>query len=132
MHRKHLPPTLYPRTRHRAAPWPADLVPYLYMYPKRGCYPGREEDASRQGDWVYINAPTGAAKRESPAYLEHFGLEAYGKGHEGLLFNLKEDPRQSDNLYAKYPERVKKMSELLQSYLDGKSCAPSESKKSIK
>jgi hypothetical protein len=82
--------------------------------------------ALRQGDWVYINAPTGAAKRESPAYLEHFGLKAYGKGHEGLLFNLKEDPRQSDNLYAKYPERVKKMGELLQSYLDGRPCAPNK------
>ena len=82
--------------------------------------------ALRQGDWVYINAPTGAAKRESPAYLEHFGLEAYGKGHEGLLFNLKEDPRQSDNLFAKYPERVKKMGELLQSYLDGRPCAPNK------
>ena len=82
--------------------------------------------ALRQGDWVYINAPTGAAKRESSSYLEHFGLKAYGKGHEGLLFNLKEDPRQSDNLYAKYPERVKKMGELLQSYLDGRPCAPNK------
>ena len=82
--------------------------------------------ALRQGDWVYINAPTGAAKRESSAYLDHFGLEAFGKGHEGLLFNLKEDPRQSDNLYAKYPERGKKMDELLQSYLDGRPCAPNK------
>ena len=42
------------------------------------------------------------------------------------MFNLKEDPRQSDNLYAKYPERVKKMGELLQSYLDGRPCAPNK------
>ena len=75
---------------------------------------------------MFINASTGAAKKESSAYLEHFGLRAYGKGHEGLLFNLKEDPRQSDNLYAKHPERVKKMSELLQSYLNGRPCAPKQ------
>jgi arylsulfatase A len=82
--------------------------------------------ALRQGDWVLIDAPTGAAKKESSAYLKHFKLDPYGKGHQGLLFNLKEDPRQASNLYDKFPERVIKMRSLLKEYLSGKPCAPTK------
>jgi len=80
--------------------------------------------ALRQGDWVLIDAPTGAAKKESREYLDHFGLEAYGKGHDGLLFNLRDDPRQSKNLYEKHPDRVEAMRGLLRLYLGGERCAP--------
>ena len=73
---------------------------------------------------MLIDARTGAARKEKSAYLNHFGLDPYGQGHEGLLFNLKKDPRQSENLYNKYPDRVQKMKALLQEYLDGKPCAP--------
>ena len=82
--------------------------------------------ALRQGDWVLINAPTGAAKKEQHDYLNHFGLEPYGKENKGLLFNLKNDPRQSNNLYSQYPSKVKKMRALLESYLEGKPCAPNK------
>ena len=82
--------------------------------------------AIRQGDWVLIDAPTGAAKKEQNDYLDHFGLEPYGKEHQGLLFNLKNDPRQSNNLYPNHPDRVKRMRSLLQSYLNGKACAPNK------
>jgi arylsulfatase A len=80
--------------------------------------------ALRQGDWVLIDAPTGSAKKESKAYLDKFALPPFGKGHEGLLFNLKDDPRQAKNLYAKHPEKVQSMRALLQSYRDGERCAP--------
>jgi arylsulfatase A-like enzyme len=82
--------------------------------------------ALRQGDWVLINASTGAAKKERQDYLNHFGLEPYGKENQGLLFNLKNDPRQSNNLYSQYPSKVKKMRALLESYLEGKPCAPNK------
>ncbi|MEM0896575.1 MAG: arylsulfatase [Verrucomicrobiota bacterium] len=80
--------------------------------------------ALRQGDWVLIDASSGAAKKESDHYLKYFDFETYGKGHEGLLFNLKKDPRQSKNLYAKHPEKVAQMRSLLKRYLDGERCAP--------
>jgi arylsulfatase A-like enzyme len=80
--------------------------------------------ALRQEDWVLIDAASGAARKEQKDYLDHFGLEPYGKRNQGLLFNLKNDPRQSENLYNKYPDRVQKMRALLQEYLDGKPCAP--------
>lgn len=80
--------------------------------------------ALRQGDWVLIDTASGAAKKESKSYLDHFRLEAYAKANPGLLFNLAKDPRQSNNLYAKHPEKVKSMRRLLQRYLDGERCAP--------
>ena len=82
--------------------------------------------ALRQGDWVLIDTSTGSAKKEQDAYLDHFGLQAYGKENEGLLFNLKQDPRQSNNLYTEHPDRVRGMRDLLQSYLDGEPCAPKQ------
>ena len=84
--------------------------------------------ALRQGDWVLIDAPSGAAQKETESYLRHFGLDPYGKGHDGLLFNLKEDPRQSKNLYALHPELVEKMRSLLRRYVDGERCAPRPAK----
>ena len=81
------------------------------------------EYALRQGDWVLINASKGAPK-EPKAYLKHFGLDPFGKGHEGLLFNLKEDPRQTKNLYADHPEKVASMRALLKRYVAGERCAP--------
>ena len=73
---------------------------------------------------MLIDAPSGAAKKESQSYLKHFGLEAYGKGHTALLFNLKEDPRQSNNLYAEHPDKVASMRSLLKRYIAGERCAP--------
>ncbi len=80
--------------------------------------------ALRQGDWVLIDTSSGSAKRESKSYLNHFGLEGYGKENPGLLFNLKNDPRQSKNLYAEHPQRVESMRSLLKSYTNGERCAP--------
>lgn len=81
--------------------------------------------AIRQGDWVLIDAPTGASKKESKEYLEYFGLTEFEKETPGLLFNLKEDPRQSTNLYADHPEKVESMRSLLKRYTGGERCAPS-------
>ncbi|MDF1861222.1 MAG: arylsulfatase [Verrucomicrobiales bacterium] len=79
--------------------------------------------ALRQGDWVLIDAPTGAVK-EPASYLKHFELDPYGKGHPGLLFNLKVDPRQSKNLYDQHPDKVGRMRSLLKRYIGGERCAP--------
>ncbi|MEN8772279.1 MAG: arylsulfatase [Akkermansiaceae bacterium] len=80
--------------------------------------------ALRQGDWVFLNTSSGAAQREKQEYLKHFSLKTYPKDTPGLLFNLKEDPRQSKNVYRQYPDKVTAMSKLLQRYLDGERCAP--------
>ena len=65
--------------------------------------------AIRQGDWVYINSNSGAGQKEKSSYLKHFNLTTYSKDTKGLLFNLKEDPRQSINLFNKHPDKVNAM-----------------------
>ncbi len=80
--------------------------------------------ALRQGDWVLVDHHTGATQAEPKDYLEHFGLLTYPEGTPGLLFNLKEDPRQSENLYDKHPEKAIAMRSLLQRYKSGDRCAP--------
>jgi arylsulfatase A-like enzyme len=80
--------------------------------------------ALRQGDWVLIDANTGAGQSEPEAYLKRFGLKKYPKDTPGLLFNLKDDPRQSKNLSQKYPEKVTSMRALLNRYTGGERCAP--------
>ena len=80
--------------------------------------------ALRQGDWVFINANTGAALPAPRAYRKHFGLSAFPKESPGLLFNLKDDSRQAKNLYHDNPERVAAMSALLDRYVGGERCAP--------
>ena len=80
--------------------------------------------ALRKGDWVLIDAPSGAVQGEPKAYLDHFGFAAYPKGNPGLLFNLKDDPRQAKNLYAQHPEKVTAMRTLLKRYVAGERCAP--------
>ncbi|MDB4305029.1 hypothetical protein N9921_03800 [Akkermansiaceae bacterium] len=73
---------------------------------------------------VFINTSSGASQGEKKAYLQHFGLKTYPKDTPGILFNLKDDPRQSKNIYEQYPEKATAMSKLLQRYLDGERCAP--------
>jgi len=84
----------------------------------------KEKYALRQGDWVYINTHTGAVQPEPKKYLNHFDLKTYPKATPGLLFNLKDDPRQAHNLYDKHPEKIAAMKTLLKRYLDGEGCAP--------
>ncbi|MDF7799072.1 arylsulfatase [Pontiellaceae bacterium B1224] len=79
--------------------------------------------ALRQGDWVFINAHSGSSPRQEPKeYLDYFGLEMYSENNPCLLFNLKDDPRQSNNLYNQYPEKVSAMRALLNRYVAGEPC----------
>ena len=80
--------------------------------------------ALRQGDWVLVDAESGASKKEGKHYLEYFGLSDFGKDRDGLLFNLKNDPRQSKDLSGEYPEKVEQMRALLKRYVGGERCAP--------
>lgn len=73
----------------------------------------------RQGDWLYINQKGGGHVGYIPG-----GVKPPKFNTPGLLFNLKEDPSQTKNLYSQYPEKVTAMATLLKEYINGKSCAP--------
>ncbi|NWK57300.1 sulfatase-like hydrolase/transferase [Verrucomicrobiaceae bacterium N1E253] len=65
--------------------------------------------ALRKGDWVFIDHKSGGPE---PEWLrKRKGREKHN--FPGELFNLKEDPYESNNLYGKHPEKVKEMKRLL-------------------
>ena len=68
----------------------------------------------RKGDWLYINQPDGAHNNELIAYKE---LRAYKDNDTpGLLFNIKNDPEQRNNLFENHPDKVDELSALLEDY----------------
>lgn len=85
----------------------------------------KDSYALRQGDWVFVDAPWGPVLPNEPQrYLEHFELKKFSPSTTGLLFNLKEDPRQSRDVYAQHPEKVSAMRAQLKRYVSGERCAP--------
>ncbi|MBM3724241.1 MAG: arylsulfatase [Acidobacteria bacterium] len=74
-----------------------------------------DEYGLRQGDWVYIeSARSEHGQAEPDWWRKRHGIEPHGQPAE--LFHLKEDLRQTKNLYAQYPDRVREMRALLEKY----------------
>jgi arylsulfatase A-like enzyme len=66
----------------------------------------------REGDWkLIIGNGTGGLQRQ-------WGLVEV-KPLEGELYNLKEDPSETKNLYTKYPEKVAELRKRLEQYKTG-------------
>jgi arylsulfatase A-like enzyme len=78
--------------------------------------------ALRQGDWLFIDAPTGQHSKCPDWFTEQRGYAA--DTTPGLLYNLAADPAQHSNLYGQYPDRVADMKSLLDRYRAGEPCAP--------
>jgi arylsulfatase A-like enzyme len=73
----------------------------------------------RKGDWLYINSSTGGHREMPEPFKKLTGYTDFNT--EGILFNMKEDPEQRNNLYDLYPERVKDLKTLLEGYRKGES-----------
>ncbi|MEM9527184.1 MAG: arylsulfatase [Bacteroidota bacterium] len=65
----------------------------------------------REGDWLYLNKPSGRHNRMPESFRELRGFEEFTT--EVTLFNLREDPSQRINLSNQFPERIMRMEELL-------------------
>ncbi|MCT4646308.1 MAG: arylsulfatase [Carboxylicivirga sp.] len=76
----------------------------------------KDRFAIRVGDWVLIDSYSGEHTRMPEWYGERQSYETYKKTNPGLLYNLKEDPSQHNNLFEKHPDKVKEMRELLKQY----------------
>jgi arylsulfatase A len=68
----------------------------------------------RKGDWLYINSSTGGDRDMPESFKNLTGYSDFDT--EGLLFNMKEDPEQRNNLFDIYPERVHELKLLLEEY----------------
>ncbi len=76
--------------------------------------------AIRQGDWVYIDFPTGDDNKEPEWRRRQLGVQGHNEPCE--LFNLADDPTQRHNLAAKNPAKVESLKALLAKYkADGRS-----------
>ena len=73
--------------------------------------------AIRQGDWVYIDAPSGANNREPDSVLKTLGVKPHDQQTE--LFNLRTDPRQTTNLIAERPDQAERLLAILDRYRAG-------------
>ncbi len=73
----------------------------------------------RQGDWVLIDNPTGDSNsggaNQEPEWFRQQRLATH-HDQQIELFNLREDPAQTNNLAASAPERVSSMRRLLERY----------------
>ncbi|QBG46341.1 arylsulfatase [Verrucomicrobia bacterium S94] len=78
--------------------------------------------AIRKGDWLLIDAKSGTHSKPPEWYVKEMGY--ISDTTQGLLYNLKDDPSQKNNLYAGHPEKVAEMRALLKQYRSGKGCAP--------
>jgi arylsulfatase A-like enzyme len=78
--------------------------------------------ALRQEDWLFIDASSGRHNRTPDWFNETRGYSEAST--PGLLYNLKDDLAQHNNLYADYPEKVAEMKKLLERYKGGQGCAP--------
>ncbi len=79
--------------------------------------------AIRDGDWVLIDAKTGAQRQPSEAWFKKHNVPAYS-GQPVGLYNLREDIGQRNNLAEKQPEKVKELQALLKKIRDQGYSAP--------
>jgi arylsulfatase A-like enzyme len=70
----------------------------------------------RKGDWLFINSSTGGHRTPPESFSEMRGYVDFNT--PGILFDMKEDPGQKNNLYEEYPELVQELDQLLQDYRD--------------
>jgi len=70
--------------------------------------------AIRQGEWLFIDAPTGDDNREPDWLKKERGYQAHS--HPGELYDLSQDLSERRNLYAEHPEIVQRLKALLEKY----------------
>ncbi len=78
--------------------------------------------AIRDTQWLYIDNKTGQCSREPEWFRKHRNVKAHK--FPGELFDLKADPQQTINLYAKHPEIVKAMAAKLKAQRKAGRTAP--------
>ncbi len=86
---------------------------------------GSGKFAIRKGPWVLILAPSGDdnGRAGEPAWFrEQRGYRPHNQ--PGELFNLAENRKESDNLYAEHPEKVKELTAILAEYISNGRSTP--------
>lgn len=74
----------------------------------------QEKWGIRKGNWLFINSNSGGHRVPPESFRELKGYTDFET--EGILFNMKEDPEQRNNLYEQQPEKVRELEGLLNRY----------------
>lgn len=105
----------------KAAPDSYDLTPLLkgktYSSPLREATvqnTNKKIWALRQGKWLYIDGPSGEHSKMPESFKELRGYKDFDS--DGLLFDMQIDEEQRNNLYNQYPEVIKSMQDVLETY----------------
>ena len=76
--------------------------------------------ALRQGDWIYIDGPSGGVSPEPAWFREERGVIEHDENAE--LYKITEDPTQTTNLYSEFPDKAEALKALLAQYrMEGRS-----------
>jgi arylsulfatase A len=74
--------------------------------------------AIRDGEWVFIDAPSGMVSQEPAWFRELRDVQKHDLDVE--LYNLKNDPQQRINVARKYPEKVVELKAKMESIMNRK------------
>lgn len=83
--------------------------------------------AIRQGDWKYLDHQGSGGNnynRTGEWGMKQFALPELAPDAPGQLYNLKQDPGESRNLYYEHPDIVEKLKQQLQSFVKNGRSAP--------
>jgi arylsulfatase A-like enzyme len=80
--------------------------------------------ALRQGAWVLIDSPTCGDGNKEPEWFRRERHAHECAGAAGALYNLRDDPAQTKNLYAAQPDKVRELKTLLDTYRQNERTAP--------
>jgi arylsulfatase A len=106
-----------------------DFLPYLKgeapKSPRTTMVHNTSKDhyAIRDGDWLLVDAKTGAARQPPAAWRKKHEVPAYD-GQSAGLYNLREDLGQRHNLAKEHPDKVTELRALLKQIRDQGHSAP--------
>jgi arylsulfatase A-like enzyme len=80
--------------------------------------------AIRRGQWKYLDHKGSGGNSYNRPMLKPFALPDTAPDAPGQLYNLKNDPRETTNLYYKYPQIVKELKTQLDIYRESGRSAP--------
>jgi arylsulfatase A len=79
--------------------------------------------ALRQGDWVFVDSKTCGDGNKEPEWFRQ-ARGAHTCAEPGALYDLRNDPAQTKNLYHAQPDKVTAMKTLLDQYREAERTAP--------
>ena len=80
--------------------------------------------AIRHGDWKYLDHRGSGGNNYDRPPLKQFQLPSVAPDAPGQLYNLKDDPGETTNLYNRHPEVVKRLSDQLEQFRNSGRSAP--------